>query len=91
MSYRIIMAVTTETRNIIDGLMQDCSISTANALEILQSCTKPSIYRWSIALAHLANIQSRVLRHLAQIIVIYIRTSVHEAIRRLITKATSQY
>ena len=28
----------------IDGLMQDCSISIANALEILQSCTKSSIY-----------------------------------------------
>ena len=26
-----------------DGLVQDCSISIANALEILQSCTKPSI------------------------------------------------
>ena len=28
----------------INGLVQDCSISIANALEILQSCTKPSIY-----------------------------------------------
>ena len=28
----------------IDVLVQDCSISTDNALEILQSCTKPSIY-----------------------------------------------
>ena len=28
----------------INGLMQDCSISSANALEILQSFTKPSIY-----------------------------------------------
>ena len=27
----------------IDGFVQDCSISFANALEILQSCTKPSI------------------------------------------------
>ena len=27
----------------IDGLVQDCSISSANALEILQSCTEPSI------------------------------------------------
>ena len=26
-----------------DGLVQDCSISIANALEILQSCIKPSI------------------------------------------------
>ena len=28
----------------IDGLAQDCSNSIANALELLQSCTKPSIY-----------------------------------------------
>ena len=27
----------------IDGPVQDCSISSANALEILHSCTKPSI------------------------------------------------
>ena len=27
----------------IDGLVQDCSISSAFAMEILQSCTKPSI------------------------------------------------
>ena len=27
----------------IDGLVQDCSNSIANALELLQSCTKPSI------------------------------------------------
>ena len=27
----------------IDGLVQDCSISSALAMEILQSCTKPSI------------------------------------------------
>ena len=27
----------------IDGLVQDCSISIANVLEILQSCIKPSI------------------------------------------------
>ena len=28
----------------IDSLMHDCSISSALALELLQSCTKPSIY-----------------------------------------------
>ena len=33
----------TYNRN-IDGLVQDCRISSANALEILQSCTKPSIW-----------------------------------------------
>ena len=35
----------------IDGLLQDCSISSALAMEILQSCTKPLIYRsvkWTI-------------------------------------------
>ena len=31
----------------IDGSVQDCSSSIANALELLQSCTKPSIcYNW---------------------------------------------
>ena len=29
----------------IDGLVQDCSYPIANALELLQSCTKPSTYR----------------------------------------------
>ena len=28
----------------IDGLVQDCSNSIANALELLQSCAKPSIF-----------------------------------------------
>ena len=32
------------TQSIIDGLVQDCSISSALALEILKSCTKPSIF-----------------------------------------------
>ena len=35
----------------IDGLAQDCSNSIASALELLQSCIKPSIYRtrsWSV-------------------------------------------
>ena len=29
----------------IDSLVQDCSNSSALAMELLQSCTKPSIYR----------------------------------------------
>ena len=29
--------------NLLHGLLQDCNISITNALEILQSCTKPSI------------------------------------------------
>ena len=39
----------------MDGLVQECSISIANALEILQSCTKPSIYQihlWSSHCPH---------------------------------------
>ena len=32
----------------IDGLVQDCSNSIANALELLQSCTKPTISLYSI-------------------------------------------
>ena len=34
----------------IDGLVQDCSNSIANALELLQSGTKPSIYIVSISI-----------------------------------------
>ena len=30
----------------IDGLMQDCSYSSALAMELLQSCTKPSMSCW---------------------------------------------
>ena len=32
------------SREHIDGLMQDCSNSIADAMELLQSCTKPLIY-----------------------------------------------
>ena len=32
----------------IDGLVQDCSNSSANALELLQSCAKPLIYQYII-------------------------------------------
>ena len=31
-------------RNYFDDLVQDCSISIANALETLQCCTNPSIW-----------------------------------------------
>ena len=31
----------------IDGLVQDCSNSSALAMELLQSCTKPSHYYYS--------------------------------------------
>ena len=35
---------TTVVKVYIHGLEQDCSNSIANTLELLQSCTKPSIY-----------------------------------------------
>ena len=34
---------------LINGLVQDCSSSSANALELLQSCTKPLICFLSLA------------------------------------------
>ena len=33
----------------IDGLVQDCSNSNALAMELLQSCTKPSMYLLSVS------------------------------------------
>ena len=33
--------------NYIDGLAQDCSNSIANALKLLQCCSKPSAWDWS--------------------------------------------
>ena len=33
-------------RYLVSGLIQDCGISIANALEIPQSCTKPSMCAW---------------------------------------------
>ena len=35
----------------IHGLVQDCSISSALAMEILQSCTKPSTYMAKVGMA----------------------------------------
>ena len=37
------MSILEKTDNDIDGLVQDCSNSSANTLELLQSCTKPSV------------------------------------------------
>ena len=37
-----------EVSDQLDGLEQDCSISTANTLEVLQSCTNPLICRRSV-------------------------------------------
>ena len=36
----------------IDGLVQDCSNSSALAMELLQSCTKPSIYAIDVSDIH---------------------------------------
>ena len=38
--------MTTQLSWYIDGLVQECSTSSALAWEILQSCTKPSISKW---------------------------------------------
>ena len=35
---------TISSKDYVDGLVQDCSNPIANTLELLQSCTKPSIY-----------------------------------------------
>ena len=40
----IFKSTSTTTTVQINGLVQDCSISIANALEIMQSCTKPLRY-----------------------------------------------
>ena len=36
----------------IDGLAQDCNNFIANALELLQSCTEPSIYKYKLVDRH---------------------------------------
>ena len=48
-------------QHFFDGLGQPCSIFIANALGILQSCTKPSIYGHRIfdTVVHISNIQLR--------------------------------
>ena len=35
-------------KDYVDGLVQDCSDSSAWAMELLQSCTKPSLCKWII-------------------------------------------
>ena len=34
--------------NTIDGLVQDCSNSSTLAMELMQSCIKPSKYAWAV-------------------------------------------
>ena len=49
--------LTLQKQSIFDivGLVQDCSNSSANALELLQSCTKPSIYTlWFHSFCHVS-------------------------------------
>ena len=43
--------------------MQDCSNSIANALELLQSCTKPSKYTIVNSLAHLPGVNELIFPH----------------------------
>ena len=40
---KMILTTNDIEKSYIDDLLQDCSISSALAMEILQSCTKPSI------------------------------------------------
>ena len=47
MVYKVSMLVQYITRS-ISGLVQGCSNSIANAMELLQSCTKPVICKWSM-------------------------------------------
>ena len=37
-----------EIKYFLSGLVQDCSNPIANALELLQSCTKPFIWPWGL-------------------------------------------
>ena len=46
LTYVIYTRILRSKNHHFDDLVQDCSISIANALEILQSCTKPLIYPW---------------------------------------------
>ena len=41
----------------LDGLMQNCSNSIAYALELLQSCSKPSMYFLMGKQTHHANVE----------------------------------
>ena len=41
--------------NHVDGLLQDCSNSSASAMELLQSCAKPSICPWDTILQRKKN------------------------------------
>ena len=58
LSDQIIM-ISTNTKidkeNDIDGLVQDCSNSIANALELLQSYTKPSVYAYTNTMSKLTH------------------------------------
>ena len=49
----------------IDGLVQDCSNSSALAMELLQSCTKPSIsFRFSLLGLRLSRCQENQQKHI---------------------------
>ena len=62
----------------IDGLVQDCRISTANALEILQSCTKASIFYCLCVFARLlvfALITNQRSSHWVNVAILNVRTN----------------
>ena len=61
----------------IDGVVQDCPISTANALEILQSCTKASIFYSLCVFARLlvfAIITNQRSSHWVNVAILNVRT-----------------
>ena len=46
----------------IDGLVQDCSNSIANAMELLQSCTKPAVLSF-FTILHWAHVADYLVIH----------------------------
>ena len=60
----VIVSTSIIAKHHIDGWVQDCSDSIANTLELLQSCTKPSISRPIFLLCRLRNIKCpRITRY----------------------------
>ena len=76
-----------DTCGYIDGLVQECGISSANALEIPQSCTKSWLYGWCLS-AFLCLQFSKTTFYLSLLPNIYISFSVSG---RCLTKSPIRY
>ena len=61
-----------------DGVVQDCSNSIANALELLQSCIKPSIYIWIL----LAVVKTRSNWTVLHAVFEWLRKNVNQSLNR---------